>query len=316
MNKVTAAAGLLPVVIAASALAEPADDQIDVESIEEILVLGRTVDLNTTTIDVETEMVTDTAHVLRRLPGSDFNANGPITGIAQHRGMFGDRVSVALDGVGLISGGPNAMDTPLAYSTPMLTDHIIVERGIPGVGVGPETIGGHISTSLARGDFSESSAFGTAGFVGTRYSDNGDVSSTAARLSAVNDHHRVSLLAGLDRGDHITTPVGDIVPSELSRDRFDLSYGYRNGDTELTVFAGLLDTGDAGTPALAMDIRSIDTSLYGLRYRARHGDRFSLQARLSYNDVEHWMDNFSLRPPPGMGCLLYTSDAADDLLQV
>lgn len=300
MNKVTTAAGLLSVVIAASALAEPADDQIDVESIEEILVLGRTVDLNTTTIDVETEMVTDTAHVLRRLPGSDFNANGPITGIAQHRGMFGDRVSVALDGVGLISGGPNAMDTPLAYSTPMLTDHIIVERGIPGVGVGPETIGGHISTSLARGDFSESSAFGTAGFVGTRYSDNGDASSTAARLSAVNDHHRVSLLAGIDRGDHLTTPVGDIIPSELSRDRFDLSYGYRNGATELTLFAGLLETTDAGTPALAMDIRSIDTALYGLRYQARPGDKFSLQARLSYNDVEHWMDNFSLRPPPGM----------------
>ena len=301
MNKIMAAAAMLPVFIAASALAQPAGDAKDNESIEEILVLGRTIDLDTTTIDVETEIVTDTAHVLRRLPGSDFNANGPITGIAQHRGMFGDRVSVALDGVGLVSGGPNAMDTPLSYSTPMLTDHIVVERGIPGVGVAPEAIGGHISTSLARGEFGQSSEFGTAGFVGTRYSDNGDASSTAARLSATNDRHRVSLLAGIDRGDNIKTPVGDIIPSELSRDRFDLSYGYSNGQTELTLFAGLLDTTDAGTPALAMDIRSIDTSLYGLRYRARPGDGFSLRARLSYNDVEHWMDNFSLRPPPGMG---------------
>ena len=99
-----AAAALLPVVLSAAALAQPADN--NEEAIEEILVLGRTVSLDTTTVDVSDEIVTDTSRVLRILPGSDFNANGPITGIAQHRGMFGDRVSVAVDGVGMVSGGP------------------------------------------------------------------------------------------------------------------------------------------------------------------------------------------------------------------
>ena len=195
-----AAATLLPVVLSAAALAEPADN--DEATVEEILVVGRTVGLDTTRVDVTDEIVTDTAHVLRILPGSDFNANGPISGIVQHRGMFGDRVSVAVDGVGMVSGGPNAMDAPLSYSSPMLTDHIVVERGIPGVGVAPETIGGHISTELARGDFADSGDLRATGFAGARYSDNGDVSTSAARLSAVNDQHRISLLAGIDRGDN------------------------------------------------------------------------------------------------------------------
>ena len=39
----------------------------------------------------------DSAELLKRIPGANNNANGVITGIAQYRGMYGDRVSVKLD---------------------------------------------------------------------------------------------------------------------------------------------------------------------------------------------------------------------------
>ena len=297
MNRLMAAACWLPIFAPGAAIAEPGVPDPDV--IDEVVVIGREISLQSSTVDMQNEIVTDTSQALRNLPGSDFNANGPLSGIAQHRGMFGDRVSVAVDGTGIVSGGPNAMDTPLSYSSPMLTDHIVVERGIAGVGMAPESIGGHMTATLSRGEFGDSGAFGTSGFARARYSDNGDASSTALRLTAASDRHRLSLLAGTDRGDHVSTPAGDIVPSELSRDRFDISYGWRDEDSNLLLFAGKLDTTDAGTPALAMDIRSIDTMLYGLAFSNRQSDRLTIDLRASYNDVEHWMDNFSLRPPPG-----------------
>ena len=300
MNKILAAAGWLPMIAAGAALAESATSEPDEDLIEEVVVIGREFSLQSSTVDVKNEVVTDTSQALRNLPGSDFNGNGPLTGIAQHRGMFGDRVSVAVDGMDMISGGPNAMDTPLSYSSPMLTDHIIVERGIAGVGVAPETIGGHMTTSLSRGEFGDSAGLGMTGFASARYADNGDVGSTAARLTAASDRHRLSVLAGTDRGDHVSTPAGDIIPSEFSRNRFDVSYGLNGERSEFVVFVGKLDTTDAGTPALAMDIRRIDTTLYGMTFSTEVSDRFRIDARASYNDVEHWMDNFSLRPPPGM----------------
>ena len=48
----------------------------------------------------------DSAELLRRVPGAGSNGNGVITGIAQYRGMYGDRVSVKLDQAPTLTGGP------------------------------------------------------------------------------------------------------------------------------------------------------------------------------------------------------------------
>lgn len=303
MNKLKLTAAVLAVAMsfAGQALAQENNEDSSTEDanrIEEILVLGRSVDLNSSNIEVEKEMVVDTSTVLKRLPGSDVNTNGRITGIAQHRGMYGDRVSVSIDDLGMISGGPNAMDTPLSYVSPMITEELIVQRGIASVSSASESVGGHINAVLARGDFGDSNNFGIGGMLGTRYSGNGNTSTTAVRVSAANQDHRFSLLTQADRADDLTTPAGKITPSGLTRDRFDLSYAFSGNDSELLAFVGKLDTQDSGTPALAMDIRSVDTMIYGLQGRTSFSEDFAVEAKLAYNDVEHWMDNFSLRQPP------------------
>jgi iron complex outermembrane receptor protein len=80
--------------------------------VDEVIVIGRSVTTGLATIKVDREMLVDTATVLKDIPGANVNANGPVTGIAQYRGMYGDRVSVVIDHLGVISGGPNAMDAP------------------------------------------------------------------------------------------------------------------------------------------------------------------------------------------------------------
>ena len=66
---------------------------------------------------------------------------------------IGDRVTIGIDDIGVISGGPNAMDAPLSYMSPMITEELIVDRGIASVSRAPESIGGYMNTRLARGDF-------------------------------------------------------------------------------------------------------------------------------------------------------------------
>ena len=119
---------LLPTVLVAQ---QPADAKN--AAMDEIRVIGRTVTTDLAKVEVHEEMLVDTATVLKDIPGANLNANGPVTGIAQYRGMYGDRISVVVDKLGVVSGGPNAMDAPLSYVSPMITDELVVVRGIPSV---------------------------------------------------------------------------------------------------------------------------------------------------------------------------------------
>ncbi len=266
--------------------------------VEEVFVDGQKISAMSTTLDVSEQNVVDTSQVLKIMPGANVNRNGALTGIAQYRGLFGDRVAVTIDGSEVVSGGPNAMDSPLSYASPMITEAITIDRGIASVSKAPESMGGHISAKMARGQYNDSSDFGFSGFFGSRYNTVGDQSVVAGRLTGASDTHRISLLAEVDRGDDIETPAGVISPSEMSRDRADLSYGYKSKDADFLVYGGVLDTTDAGTPALAMDIRSIETDLAGLQYSRKASDQLRFGVVLNANDVEHWMDNFSLRTAP------------------
>ena len=69
----------------------------DAPRINEIIVVG-VQDSHTVATDDTLVAPADTAQMLRKMPGANLNKNGELTGIAQYRGMFGDRISVAVDG--------------------------------------------------------------------------------------------------------------------------------------------------------------------------------------------------------------------------
>ncbi len=291
------AAALLFVALPAAA-ADKGEVDAQRGNIEEITVFGKHLSPSAAHIDVISEPVLDAAESLARLPGADANVNGRLSGIAQYRGLYGDRVAVTIDGIGMVSGGPNAMDAPLSYLSPMITEELILERGIPGVASAPESVGGHVDARLARGSFGSSDELRLSGMLGLRYSGNGDTQTSAGRLTYANRTHRLSLLAEADRSDGIDTPAGRISPSQVSRDRFDASYAYSGESTDVLFFVGALETKDTGTPALAMDIRDISTAIYGAQFSRQLTPTWELHGKVGYNDVDHIMDNFGLRSPP------------------
>lgn len=272
-------------------------EESDEDAIDEIVVAGHSITSNTLDIAVDQEILVDAAMSLKNLPGADVNKNGMITGLAQYRGMYGDRVAITIDDHAVVGGGPNAMDAPLSYVSPMITDSIVIERGIASVSSAPESIGGHLKAKLDRGSFA-GEELSPSGFVGTRHSSNGSLATSAGRLTVSNQSHRVSLLGEIDRGDDISTPAGVIRPSAVNRDRYDLSYAFTDGESHIALFAGKLRTEDSGTAALPMDIRYIDTDMAGAHFMYAASSRLNIDGRLAANDVEHEMDNFSLRGAP------------------
>jgi len=257
----------------------------DPDDLDEVVVVGRSVATSLAAIEVDREMLVDTATALKDIPGANVNTNGPVTGIAQYRGMYGDRISVVIDHLGVVSGGPNAMDAPLSYVSPMIADELVVTRGIPSVSLAPESIGGHVAAQLSRGEFSDNGTT-MSGFAGTRFSANGNVSTTAGRATLASDRHKLSFVAEVDDGDDVDTPAGTVLPSRLHRERGDLSYGYEGDGKSVLVFVGRLETDETGTPALPMDIRFIDTELAGLQAAFDIARTWSVEARLGWNDVE------------------------------
>ena len=102
-------------IVSVVAIAEDEIQSNDAQT-EEIVVVGRSITTSSALVEVARELLVDTAAVLSDIPGASVNRNGLITGIAQYRGMYGDRVAVDIDQLAVISGGPNAMDAPLSQA--------------------------------------------------------------------------------------------------------------------------------------------------------------------------------------------------------
>ncbi len=264
--------------------------------IREILVIG-VQDSHTIVTDDTLVAPADTAQMLRKMPGANINKNGELTGIAQYRGMFGDRISVAVDGAQISGAGPNAMDAPLSYAPVALLESLTINRGIAPVSSAQESIGGYIQAETYSGEFANSSSFEFAGrtYFGTQSVNDGVVAS--GFFSLTNRNHILRAFVMNESADDLQFPGGTIVPSEYERERFDLGYGFQSGAHEFSIDVSRNNTGDAGTPALPMDILSIDSDLFRSSYKYS-GNNFNVTAEFFGSNNEHWMSNFHLRRPP------------------
>lgn len=238
----------------------------------------------------------DAGQLVQRLPGANINKNGELTSIAQYRGMFGNRVNVSVNGMPISSGGPNAMDSPLHYAPVAMIEAITLHRGISSVSTGMETIGGSIDASTFRGEFKgRDFELNSKIYLGGQTLNNGDVLNGFFTLA--NDQHlfRANLLR--ETADDSDYSDGTIMPSSYERDRYDIGYAFRTGNHQFGFDYAVNNTGDTGTPALPMDIVSIDSKLTRAEYHWQNGDK-DLLVQLSNNDIGHIMTNYHLRRPP------------------
>jgi iron complex outermembrane receptor protein len=246
----------------------------------------------------------DSAEILKRMPGANTNGNGPITGIAQYRGMYGDRISVKLDSAPTLTGGPNAMDTPLSYAPSGLLSDLVIYRGISPVSQAQESIGGHMVAKLNRGSYTQSQDLQTSGYAVFQKNDNGQQANTDFQLINANNQHKISLLGSYNEGDNFSAGDNKTVNgTQYQRERYDLAYGLKNSTNEFLIFAGRHNVANSGTPALAMDIINVNTDMAGFNFSSDLANNpifKEFNMSVAWADVDHGMDNHSLRKKPPM----------------
>ncbi|GHA20910.1 hypothetical protein GCM10008090_33550 [Arenicella chitinivorans] len=239
----------------------------------------------------------DTAQLLKEVPGGNVNGNGPLTGIPQYRGMYGPRIGITVNGATIAPAGPNWMDPPLSYAAPSQLVSLEVYRGIAPVSVMPESIGGAIVSNTKLGDFTHTLDWQSTGRVSFSGQTVNDASLLGGMAAFANQSHHVAVAAMSEQGDDQSFPGGKILPSEFDRQRGEVAYGYRYGAHTLEFGYTRNETGNAGTPALPMDIDYFDGDLYRAKYQY-DGERWQIDAQLNASELVHGMTNYHLRPVP------------------
>ncbi|RLA20989.1 MAG: TonB-dependent receptor [Gammaproteobacteria bacterium] len=265
-----------------------------------VLVEGELLRPGLISVNPGTESSVDAAELLKRIPGANVNRNGPLTGIAQYRGMYGDRVNVMVDGVHVKAAGPNSMDPPLSHIPAGLAGSLEVYRGIAPVSSGLETIGGSMVMKSSGHEFASGSEVESHGKLSAGYGDVDNSKRYSLVTSLANDSQRGHLAWSGEKGDSYNFDGNNTnYNTQYDRDAYALGYGFRAGDHEFGLDYSHNDTGHTGTPALPMDIVYARGGIISGDYSFQ-GDGFDLDAKVSYQDSEHLMSNYLYRDAPMM----------------
>ncbi len=265
--------------------------------VPEITVIGTNArdDAVNITPGVSAAPTPDSMEIIARLPGANVNRNGPLSGQAQYRGLFGPRINVRVDEMRVTPGGLNWMDSPMHYLPPGLTNNVTMTRGIAPVSSG-QGVGGLIEAQSKQIDFAAARDFSTGGdLVVSGMSNDGYALSGLFGLS--NEAHRFQVLGSYEEGDDQEFGGGTIGGTQYERSTYGAGYGFRWNDSEVSIDYTHTDTGLTGTPALPLDIDFFDTDRLNLGLNTQLGN-ISLSGRLFFTGVEHAMNNYQLRDPP------------------
>ena len=280
----------------ATALALPFQAFADHEELPTIVIEGSAMRPGTFGAAPDSSDLTDTAALLKRVPGANVNRNGPLTGIAQYRGMAGNRININLDGANMKEVGPNSMDPPLSHIPAPLTGSLQVYRGIAPVSSGIETLGGSMKAESKKGHFAEGDGLETNGMASMGYSSSADGYYGVLLGTAATKNHKLYLSGSQEKGrDYRIRNNDKQVPTQYDRDAFTTGYNYQKDGHEFGINYSNNNTGNTGTPALPMDIMYIRGGLYDANYNWDLGNGFKLKTNLYYQKMRHLMNNFTLR---------------------
>jgi len=280
-----------PVYAQAPSLRDPLKDVVVVAASR-----GETATTDTTRPAEQPTQGPDVTHLLSRIPGGARIANGALSGQAQYRGLFGDRLNLRVDGQRFASGGPNLMDPAFHYAPAMVVSELVIDRGVSPVSAGPGLAGG-MDAVFKRVDFSTNARPLLRYDLSTEARSVDGSAAVGGVIGTSTDHFRVHALGSYERGDDTRFPGGAVSASSFERAMYGLSGGARFAEHEFSLDIRRQNTGPSGNPPFPMDMIYFDTDFAKAGYKGAWGE-FGLEASLGYANVSHLMDNQTLRPPP------------------
>lgn len=211
------------------------------------------------------------------------------------RGQNEERVEVLLDGMRVEGACPSRMDPPTSRLSTALAPVLEVRTSNRTLRWGP-IAGGQVVATTAAPEFGDDNV--TAGHLTIGGSDNGDGKLVNGSVAAGSKDRFIRFAGGYDQADDYEDGDGNEVRSAYknSEGRVDTAWTADNG----LYIKGLVsrqEERDVKFPGRGMDAPKTDTDLYRLELGAPVASGgWNLMAWQA--DVDHVMDNFSLREPP------------------
>ncbi|MCA1803812.1 MAG: TonB-dependent receptor plug domain-containing protein [Xanthomonadaceae bacterium] len=248
----------------------------------------------------------DTASLLRYVPGVSLYGAGGVSSLPAIRGLADDRLRIKVDGMDLVSACGNHMNPPLSYIDPTSVESIEVFAGIAPVSSGGDSIGGTILVKSTPPEFARPGE-GTLrkGEVGAFYRSNGGAfgghlaATLATETLSLNYHGAHAQSDNYKAGEDFKPAglaaagrgwlAGDEVGSTLYKStNQSLSLGLKRDIHLLEFKVGVQDIPYQGWPNQRMDMTRNDSTQLNLRYEGDY-DWGTLEARAYSEQTRHAM---------------------------
>jgi len=215
------------------------------------------------------------------------------------RGQKATQLNVLLDGAFIHGACPNRMDPPTSFADVLSYDEITVIKGVQSLSYGA---GGSGGTVLFKRN-TEAAAKGTHGIVVLKATNNGLRAGVSFDISHVAEEGWLRVFGGHKDAENYTDGAGRDWRTAFRSHNWGLVAGFRPGENQ-TLELGYehSNTFDALFPGAGMDSPRDDASTVRLKYRLNSpfADLGALRIEAYRSQVDHLMDNYSLRPNPGM----------------
>ncbi|MFN4291130.1 MAG: TonB-dependent copper receptor [Permianibacter sp.] len=241
----------------------------------------------------------DGADYLKTIAGFAVTRKSGTDGDPLFRGMAGSRLGILVDG-GNILGGCNArMDAPTAYIFPELYDRLSVIKGPQTVLSGPGVSAGAVRFERDTSAFTEADQRTYAGMVAGSFGRFDAI----ADLRFGNASGYGQITGSYSESDDYEDGDGKRVHSAYERYNGNLALGWTPDENTLLEASIGQSDGEAAYADRAMDGTKFLRESEALRFRRRDfNDWFTgLDINLYRNDVDHVMDDQTMRTPGMMG---------------
>jgi len=251
--------------------------------------------------DIELVPVSDGGELLRNIPGISGARMGgrgidPII-----RGQNNTRLNILLDGAYVHGGCPNRMDPPTAYTSMNSYDSITVIKGSQTVIYGGGGSGGTILFERRTPRFTEDERF--RGDVTAGFKSNSNTQQYGADIAAGNPNWYLRGIVDYTDADNYEDGDGDTVRSAYTNKEGVVILGYTpNDNTRLDLSYEANREEDVLFAGAGMDSPYSDNDTTRLKFESSTpmGVFAGVKADLYYSDIDHLMDNYSLRPLTSM----------------
>ncbi|WP_428826286.1 TonB-dependent receptor plug domain-containing protein [Azonexus sp. IMCC34842] len=159
--------------------------------------------INNRQIAPQRPATSDTASLLKDIPGVSIHGAGGVSGLPAIHGLADDRLRIKVDGMDLISACANHMNPALSYIDPSNVDSLKVYAGITPVSVGGDSIGGAIIVNSPAPRFAKAGeGLLTGGELGSFYRSNGDAWGVNASATIATENLSIRYSASTAQSDN------------------------------------------------------------------------------------------------------------------